>query len=150
MARLQLKVASTFSVCTSDQRPTPRPVGAPRQISNATSCGNCSRASVSIDREAVMPVSKGTKPEGNTIHMRTAKAKPQINPAPALVARFEKNKPNTAPKRMPLKSEYESESANNQLCSAPPDAPVRSPIRTAVARGDAALMLEFTWIADMP
>jgi hypothetical protein len=96
--------------------------------------------SCNIDPEAAAPVTSGTMPTGNTIHISTAKAKPHINPAPGLVARFAKSRANAAPNNSPHKTDCASGADNSIPCSAPPTAPMHKPSRISVTCGDNAFM----------
>src|SRR5262249_34265258 len=124
----------------SPQKPSASPTGAPKQSRNATSSGNRWRASASIECEP--RASKGRTPAGKTIHNSTAKAKPQINPAPVLVARFAKSKPKAAPNKSPHSDDCASERPRIIPCSAPPDAPTDNPRRTSFVCTDNPLAFD--------
>src|SRR5450432_3257915 len=99
----------------------------PKQIRNATSCGNCLRASVSMECAPLLWESSGRIPKGKTSHVNSASANPQINPAPGLVARLEKNRAKNNPKREPHKIPRENGIASTGADRAPPKAPENKP-----------------------
>src|SRR5215831_6313531 len=142
MARPQLNFGFATLPRSSAHKPSAKPAGIPRQSKKETSCGNRSRVSCNIDPEAAAPAISGTMPTGNTIHISTAKAKPHINPAPGLVARFAKSKANTAPNKSPHKIDCASMADNTIPCSAPPTAPMHNPSRISVMRGDNAFIYD--------
>src|SRR5215469_3023638 len=144
MARLQLNLAAADVEWSSPHEPNASPTGIPRQSSNATSSGNRSRASKSIECEPT--AIRGTMPAGNTIHSSTANAKPQINPAPGLVARFAKSKPKTVPKRTPQRIDCETDRVRMIPCSRPPNAPMNRQSRTRLACADKPLTLDSSGI----
>src|ERR1700690_1993208 len=77
-------------------------------------------------------------PAGNTIHASSAQARPQIKPAPGLVARLAKNNPKISPNREPQKTPCASKLASNVACIAPPSPPMHKPRRGSTGRADPA------------
>src|SRR3974390_683408 len=142
MARPQLNFGFATLPRSSAHKPSVRPAGIPRQSKKDTSCGNRSSASCNIDPEPAVLAASGTTPAGKRIHINTAKAKPQTNPAPGLVARFAKSKANTAPNKRPQKTDCARGTDNSEPCSAPPTAPTNNPSRISVARGENALITD--------
>src|SRR5712664_4715720 len=78
---------------------------------------------------------KRKKPLGTSIQRKSEEAKPQISPAPGLVARRAKNNPKASPKAAPTRPPEESEVFSTTLWSRPPEAPRAKPIRVSSQRG---------------
>src|SRR5262249_30615867 len=114
-ARPQRNLACANLECRAPQKPSASPTGVPRQSTNATSCGNLSRASL-IKAPELERASIGRTPAGTTIHSKVARARPQIKPAPGLVARLAKNKPKANPKRAPHEIVCTSEPDKRKPC----------------------------------
>ena len=112
--------------------PSARPTGIPRQSRYATSSGNCARASLNIPIERLDPASIGRIPAGIITHRSNANPRPQINPAPGLVARWAKNRPKASPKRPPSNTPCASGVVSSALLTAPPVAPRPNPSRSSI------------------
>src|SRR5260370_958798 len=82
--------------------------------------------------ERLEPANMGRIPAGIITHRSNAHATPQINPAPGLVARWEKNRLKASPKRLPSNTPCASEVVSSALRRAPPAAPRLSPSRGSI------------------
>src|SRR5271155_4623162 len=93
------------------------------------------------------PANIGRMPAGIIIHRRNADPKPQINPAPGVVARWAKNRAKARPKRPPSNTPCASGVVSSALRRAPPIAPRPSPSRSSIqtepaTRGPACALIE--------
>src|SRR6266850_1348013 len=77
---------------------------------------------------------KRTKPLGTRIQRKNEETKPQISPAPGLVARRAKNNPKASPKAAPTRPPEESEVFSTTLWSKPPETPSTRPIKVSTRR----------------
>src|SRR5260370_29036581 len=62
-------------------------------------------------------------PAGITNQRSKAQPRPQISPAPGVVARFANTTPKTTPKNPPSRIPWVSDASSILLCSMPPSAP---------------------------
>ena len=98
--------------------------------------------------ERSFPFNIGKIPAGTSIHRSSAEATPQINPAPALVARLAKNRPKANPKRPPSNTPCVSGIVRIALRRAPPAAPSPSPIRVSIQTWPATPLVTSALIED--
>src|SRR5258705_9582086 len=77
---------------------------------------------------------KRKKPLGTRIQRKNEEAKPQISPAPGLVARRAKNNPKASPKAAPTSPPEESDVFSTTLWSKPPETPSTRPTKVSTRR----------------
>src|SRR6267142_1409081 len=77
---------------------------------------------------------KRKKPLGTRIQRKNEEAKPQISPAPGLLARRAKNNPKASPKAAPTSPPEESEVFSTTLWNKPPETPSTRPIKVSTRR----------------
>src|ERR1700740_2265990 len=82
--------------------------------------------------ERLAPANIGRIPAGIITHRSNANPRPQINPAPGLVARWEKNRLKASPKRPPSNTPCASGVVSSAPRKAPPIAPRPSPSRGSI------------------
>src|ERR1700722_4887736 len=91
--------------------------------------------------ECVATLARLKKPPAVSIHSKKEEPKPQISPAPGLVARRAKNNPKASPKVAPRSPPPRSDVESATLLSKPPEVPRAKPrrasIRTERNRADA-------------
>src|SRR5258706_5444938 len=77
---------------------------------------------------------RGKKPPAVSIQSKTEEPKPQISPAPGLVARLAKDNPKTSPKLAPSSPPERGELFSTALSNKPPESPRVKPRRGSILR----------------